>query len=37
MGTMEKLWWYGNNFGSIPKTMDLGFTMEKAMVIWKKL
>ena len=31
------LWYYGKNYGTIPKTMELWFTMEKTMVLWKKL
>ena len=31
------LWYYGQNYGTIPKTMELWFTMEKTMVLWKKL
>ena len=27
--TMVKLWYYGKNYGTIPKTMELWFTMEK--------
>ena len=30
-GTMEK------NYDIIPKTMELWFTMEKTMVLWKEL
>ena len=36
---MDKLWQYGKNYGTmektgnIPKTMELSFTMEKAMVL----
>ena len=34
---MEKLWYYRKNGGTIPKTMELWFTMEKTiMVLWKK-
>ena len=33
----KKLWYYGKNYGTIPKTMELWFTMEKTMVLWKKL
>ena len=37
-GTMEKtIWYFGKNYGTIPKTMELWFTMEKTMVLWKKL
>ena len=25
----KKLWYYGKNYGTIPKTMELLFTMEK--------
>ena len=32
-----KLWYYGKNYGTIPKNMELWFTMEKTMVLWKKL
>ena len=28
-GTMEKIWYYGKNYLTIPKTMDLGFTKGK--------
>ena len=27
--TMKKLWYYGKNYGTIPKTMELWLTMEK--------
>ena len=36
MVLLKKLWYYGNNCGTIPKTMELQFTMEKTMVQWKK-
>ena len=26
---MEKRWYYGNNYGTIPKTMELWFTKEE--------
>ena len=32
----RKLWYYTGNYGTIPKTMELWFTMEKTMVLWKK-
>ena len=35
--TMAKLWYYGKKtYDTISKTMKLSFTMEKAMVLWKK-
>ena len=32
-----KLWYYGQNYGTIPRTMDLRFTKEKNMVDYQKL
>ena len=34
-GTMDKLWYYGYNYGTIPRTMELRFTMEKTLQITK--
>ena len=34
--TIEKLWYYGKNYGTMEKTMELWLTMEKTMVLWKK-
>ena len=34
----KKLWYYEKKpMNTLPKTMDLWFTMEKTMVLWKKL
>ena len=32
----KNLWYYGKNYDTIPKTMEIGFTMQKTMVLWKK-
>ena len=31
----KKLWYNGKNYVTIPKTMELWYTMEKTMVLWK--
>ena len=38
MVLLKKLWYmyYGKNYGTIPKTMELWLTMEKTMVLWEK-
>ena len=33
----KKVWSYEKNYDTIPKTMELLFTMEKPMVLWKQL
>ena len=35
-GTMEKLWYYKQNYGTLPKTMEHQFTKKK-MVDYQKL
>ena len=32
-----KLWYYGQNYGNIPRTMELRFTKEKTRIVNKKL
>ena len=32
----KKLWCYGKNYGTIPKTMELWFTMEKKLLYYGK-
>ena len=36
-GTMEKIWYYGQNYGTKPKNMEFRFTKEKDMVDYQKL
>ena len=32
----KKLWYYGENYGTIPKTMELKFAMEKKLLYYGK-
>ena len=37
-GTMEKkLWYFGKNYGTIPRTIEFRFTKKKTWKITKKL